>query len=489
MSFFVGLPVNTHDFLSRGVEPMLDYLQETARVNAVIINAHDFYGTCNYTSHEKYFAGTKLRDIRPEEIKDFDVLEAVTGPARKRGMQVYSHVLAYENVLPPTAMGGKKVADENGYELLPNSVLVNLSQVLEIDVFGRKGYKPCVNNPDYRQYYMSLIEDQLRSYPIEGINFNTERYGPMENTLMGNFPSGLMKRKPTAPTCFCPHCVSKAKDLGINVERAKTGFLALLEFSERSWLAALKSKDPLALEGTPLCENRDTTSPPDGYFNEFFRILMRYPEILAWNQMWNDSLHSWFKELYGTVKAVSPDRKIGWHVWHQRAYSPFERVGYNVRDMRRYSDWIKPKMDHNCFGYRYHLQIRKLAQALFYDRTLEKAYSAINTIMGWEEIPLEDLLKKGVDMDYIRKDTLRYVQSVYDEVPIYPGIGLDMPSGPLGHPGYHPTEPEGVKAALRTTAEAGAKGVVLSRSFGEMRHINLVAAGEAIDEINKNIKG
>jgi|GEM_PF-2465080 len=488
MEFFTGLPVNTEDFLNRGVEPLLDYLKDTVRVNAVIINAHTFWGTCHYTPHEKYFIGTSLRDRRPEELKDFDVLGAVTGPAHDRGMQVYSHVLSYDNVMPASATGGKRVADENGFEVLPNSLLENLSHVLEIDVFGRKGYKPCINHPDYRQYYMSLIEDQLRSYPIEGINFNIERYGPLENTLLGNFGSGWMKRKPTAPTCFCPYCRDAAREKGINVERAKRGYLELLEFSERSWLAALKTNDPLALQGVPLCDNRDTTPPPEGYFIEFMRLLMRYPEILAWNQLFNDNLQNFFKEMYGTVKAVSPDRKMGWHVWHPRDYSPFERAGFNVGEMRRYADWIKPKMDYNSAGYRYHLQVRKLHQALFQDRTLEKAYSAINAVFGWEEAPFDELPQRGLGMDYLKKDLASYIGSVHGEVPIYPGIGINMPSGPAGHPGFHPTDPEELKLALHTIAEAGAKGVVLSRAFTEMKHENMVAAGEAINEINAKFK-
>ena len=56
---------------------------------------------------------------------------------------------------------------------------------------------------------------------------------------------------------------------------------------------------------------------------------------------------------------------------------------------------------------------------------------------------------------------------------------------PIGEPGFRATEPEYVKAGLHAIVEGGAQGVVLSRSFAEMRHQNLVAAGEAIDEINR----
>lgn len=55
--------------------------------------------------------------------------------------------------------------------------------------------------------------------------------------------------------------------------------------------------------------------------------------------------------------------------------------------------------------------------------------------------------------------------------------------------GTRTTEPEDVKRELHTIYRAGAKGVILSRSLGEMREYNLKAAGEAIQEINAAMRG
>lgn len=483
MPFFVGLPLSAADFHKYGAERLLDDLREKAEVNAVIVAARSFEGESNYQTHPQYFAGTKFRDTPSKLFQSgYDILGEITELAHERGMQVYSHYLSYDFVTPASLLGREPVCDSLGREILPNAKLPNLSQALEIDVFGRKGPKTCLNNPDYRQYHLSVLEDQMRSYPIDGVNFNIERYGPLENTLIGNFGSSF-GRKPLAATCFCPHCTAAAAQRGIDVDRAKRGYLKLLEFAERSWMAACQAGDPIAIPGVPLCDNRDTTPPPDGYFIEFMRILGEYPEILAWNQLWYDNLAGLLKEVYGTVKAVSPTLKVGFHVWHPRDYSPFERAFYNMCEMRRYCDWIKPKMDPTCGGYRYSQNTKRMAQALFSDRTLEQAYQAFNAIFDWNLGPLEDLPQQGLGLDYLRRDTKAYIDDVYGEVPIYPGIGLDMPSGPDN---ARPTEPEYVREELLTIAEAGAEGTVLSRAYGEMQEKNLRAAGEAIREINRN---
>lgn len=140
-------------------------------------------------------------------------------------------------------------------------------------------------------------------------------------------------------------------------------------------------------------------------------------------------------------------------------------------------------IDHTCGGYRYYMNVRRIHQALFYDRTLAQAAGVMNAIFDWDIPDFEHLPEDGLGLDYIEKDTKAYIADVKGEIPVYPGIGIDMPAGPKDHI-YRPCEPEYVRQGLLTMAKAGARGTVLSRSLSEMQHKNLVAAGEAIDEIN-----
>jgi hypothetical protein len=61
-------------------------------------------------------------------------------------------------------------------------------------------------------------------------------------------------------------------------------------------------------------------------------------------------------------------------------------------------------------------------------------------------------------------------------IPIYPGIGIDVPTGPE----ERKTRPEDVEAGIRGAFEGGASGAILSRKYSEMKLANLEAAGKTL---------
>lgn len=443
-----------------------------ARVNAVIFNAHNASGA-HYRYHEDQYAFTRLKPFAlGHDDDEKDLLGKVCEEAGRRNMAVYSHTMLYEIGSPdfwPAGNGKNTIASQ----------LKNFTDCAQIDLFGRRDYRACLNHPDYRQYYFSAVRDQLLHYPIRGINFNWERNDPISHVLIGQYVSTRNYRKPQAPVCFCPYCLEKAKKRGIDIRRAREGWKQLLEFSERSWRQALKSGDSFAMPSRPLSDGQEDTPPADGYLMAFLRILLAYPEILQWNMLWFDSVYDFLGELYGTCKMADSNAELGLHVWHHRALSVFERAGYDYERMRRVCDWIKPKMDPVCGGFRLAQSVKRYHQALAYDVPIEKFYDLWMTLLGFTNEPSFDTLpSEGMSMDYLARDVAWSVAGVHDEIPIYPGIGLDMPTP------YCTTEPENVKRELRVIHQAGARGVVLSRSLGEMRLCNLKAAGEAVREID-----
>ena len=60
------------------------------------------------------------------------------------------------------------------------------------------------------------------------------------------------------------------------------------------------------------------------------------------------------------------------------------------------------------------------------------------------------------------------------KIPVYPGVGFDIP----GHDGEHfPSDPQTLYRATYRAFEAGAKGLIVSREYDEMRVENLRAVG------------
>lgn len=463
---FIGIQVGAISFVDEGTAPVLDVFQEKAKVNALLVATHAFgYGTAGrvadgrfpdhggqepdhlvggsfVTTHKQYYAGTPLTEFRaPDPLYEgLDALEMVIPEAQKRRMQVISWI------------------NENPYAGIVAKV-PNLAKLLQIDVYGRKMPEPCFHNPEYKNWWFSMVEDHVKSYPIDGVMFGPERNGPLANVFGGKMAVGSVINPRVIPACFCDYCQRRGRDKGINPERAREGYLKLMDYAAR------------ASGGEEFV---------DGYLVEFLRLFLRYPEVLAWDTLWFEGLHNMYREIYGLVKAIDPKRHVGWHIVHTNSWSPLYRAQTDYSEMRRYSDWLKPVVYNNCAGIRFKQRfVDTRGATIFRDVPKELLTEFMYKVLNLEEAPYSELGPKGWSDDYVYRETRRCVRGVKDEIPVYPGIDVDIPIDP----GNKPTEPEDVKAAIKAAFKGGAKGVILSRKYSEMQMKNVRAAGEALAEL------
>ena len=455
---FVGIQVGVVSFVDEGVVPVLDTLQELGRVNALLLATHSFdpgtasrqikghplpdHGLQEYDElrggsfaaiHEEYYANTFIKDFRaPDYGPDLDILAEVLPEAKRRGMEVHCWITEAPNYNLPY--------------LLPN-----FKAVLEKDIYGRPGPQPCLNNPDYRNWYLSLYEDYVKSYEIDGLALCSERQGPL-----GNLMGGGWGRK--SISCFCSNCRALAKDRGINVERAIRGYQALDDY-----FAAARAGESMS----------------DGFFVSFWRLLLQFPEILAWEQLFNDSQLQLYRDLYGTVKAIDSSKRVGWHVMHLNSFSPFYRAGQDYEEYRRCSDYLKIAVYHHCAGPRFARWVKGIHEHIFRDFTPEEAMPVLYGMLNLDEASYADLPAVGFSPDYVRRETERAVKGTGGQIDIYPGIGIDVPT----MPGEKTTTPEDVEEGIKAAFAGGAQGVILSRKYSEMRLENLGAAGRAVESL------
>lgn len=260
-------------------------------------------------------------------------------------------------------------------------------------------------------------------------------------------------------TCFCPYCREKARNRGIHVERARQGLQKL-----QQWVKTV----------------RPGPRPADGYFVTFWRVLADYPEIMAWEKLWTDSQRDMYRFIYGEVKSIRPALPVGWHIWHNNSFSPFYRAEQDYQKLEPFTDFLKVVMYNNCAGPRLAQYIHNVHSTVFGDLPPEQVLQFHYDVLGYKNEPdLATLPQAGLSSRYVAAETRRALTDVGGKIAIYPGIDVDIPTGP----GQKKTTEQDVRQAVMAAFEAGAQGVILSRKYSEMWLTHLAGAGQALKDL------
>src|SRR5580698_8856517 len=447
----VATQVKAYAWLDEGIDKLLDNLQQKGNINTVFaftflseptdasgkipLPDHGTYSKANpeiggafYDYDPKYFADTTLKEFHA--ASKFNVISEVGPKMKARGMDFFAW--DYNN------------SNANMTRLIPG-----FAEVSEIDVYGRRTDSACWNHPNYRAQLTGRIESYLLQYPdqVAGIIWGCERMGPLDNMIGGGWAT-------TGISCFCSYCGVKARDRDISVDRAQAGYIKL----DKLFQAAAKEQ-----------------RPADGYFVTFWRILLEYPEILAWHKLWNDSYHEIRSELYGTAKAIAPEKPFGFHMVQNITFSPFYSAVDNYATIKEYTDFVKIASYNNAGGGRMDSFLRRLCSSVFADATPQDLLPFYYKIMNYDEKSYDDIEHNGLSVDYIARETKRAVADTKHSIQIYSSVDINVPL----QPGEKQSTPEGVKAEVNAAFAAGADGIVLSREYTEMWLANLAAAGEA----------
>jgi len=453
----IGIQVGAVSFADEGTEKVLDGFQEMAGINTLFLATFTYgrgiagrqirgsalpdHGKQEYddnfrggnfaTPHPQYYRNTTIVPEKAPDHPGYDVIADVLPAARRRGMKV---ICWFEDAFRRELTGYDKAT--------------------EIDLHGQPTALACLRNPNMRNFWLGLVEDYLRSYDVDGLMWGSERQGPLDNALGASHGGG----GPRTIACFCPHCLEAARKDGIRVDRAREGFVEL----ER-WSAAI----------------RNGQQPADGAFVTFWRLLLKYPELLAWERLWNDGLNDTYRAMYALAHNIAPRKGIGWHIWHNNSFSPFYRAEQDYAEFSKYSDFLKVVMYNNCGGPRMAQYVRNVHATLFADLTPEQVLDFTYGVQQYREQPLDSIPKEGLSADYVLRETKRAVSGAAPHVKIWPGLDIDIPTGANDKK----TEPDDVYQAVKAAFQGGAHGVLLSRKYSEMRLDNLRAVGRAIREL------
>lgn len=403
----IGIQISAISFIDEGISQVLDILQEKGQVNTLFLSAFtydlgtggrqvpgrplpdhgkqeydNFHGGNFATPHSRFYQDTVFRDTKAPDLGKMDILERVLPETKKRGMKVYAW--DYNIFRTDTA---------------------NVQKLEEEDVDGNKLSTCCAYNPDYQNFVIDLIRDHCTSYDIDGVMWGAEQQGPLNNLIGAN-----TWKHPGS--CFCQFHRKAAKERGIDVDRALEGYRKLITFTS---------------------EARANQRPVDGYFVEFWRIMVEYPEILAWEKLWNDGKYGTYKDIYKTAKSVRPQLQVGFHIWHIASFSPFFRAEQTFDKFATYADFLKPVLYNNSAGPRYATYLDRLHETIFHDVPSEELLDLHNQWMGYEgmansPMSMQSLPTSGFPAEYVFRETRRSLDDVRGKCKIYPGIDVDIPT-------------------------------------------------------------
>jgi hypothetical protein len=452
----IGLQVGAVSFVDEGVDRVLDILQDKGAVNTVFLTTFTygrglagrqipgqpfpdhgnqqtdeatFHGGNYATPHAQFYKNTVLRETRAPDHRGLDIVAEVLPRAKDRGMKLFCSV---EDVFRPDVPGVRDVA--------------------EVDLKGNSADTLCLLHPDVRAFWRGLVTDLATSYDIDGILFFNERNGPLLNALGTSHAASIASSR---VTCFCEHHRRAAREQGIDFERVREAYGMLDKFVERA-----------------LADQR----PSDGYFVEFWRLLAEYPEIMAWDRLFETAKHQVLDEVNAAVKAVRNNLQVGFHIEHVNSFNPIFRATRRYDDLATKADFLKVVVYNNCGGERYARFIRNVGSTVFRDVPKEELLKFNNHILGYgDEAQLDELATAGLSPDYVARETRRALAGVGGKCRILPGIDIGIPTSEHSRK----ASPDDTYAATAAALAAGADGVILSRKYSEMQLSNLAAAGKA----------
>ncbi|HXB06925.1 MAG TPA: hypothetical protein VNW04_07415 [Puia sp.] len=463
-----GIQVGPDCFVDEGTEKVLDILQEKGAVDTLYlstftydrgivgrtagkdypghgVDASDksyFHGGNYATPHAKFYANTAIKGdkLKAPDLGNLDILAEVLPKAKRRGIKTICSI-------------------QDGFSYPGDMPFV--ADMHEIDLQGRKGEALCFFHPDVREFWPAVAKDLCSSYDIDGVLLFNERNGPLLNAIGVSHAQAIDSAR---VTCFCPHHELAAKARGIDFQRAKEGYLQLDRFVQKA-----------------LLDQR----PADGYYVEFERLMLNYPEIMAYNQLFDTGKHQILKDIYTAVKAIRKDLSVGFHIEHTNSFNPLYRATRDYAQLAEMADFLKVVVYNNCGGERYVNFIHNICQSVFRDVPPGELMKLNNHLLNYaNEAPIETLAAAGLSPDYVLRETQRAKAGVNGKCRILPGIDINIPTGEKSRK----ASPDDTYQAVMGAFKGDADGVILSRKYSEMRLDNLAAAGRAVREHATSLK-
>ena len=314
------------------------------------------------------------------------------------------------------------LSDYPGFE--PSHLVVDLTASRSRGWGGYEGTgiaesfkQSCPNNPDTVAATLGALERCLETYPFDGVFLDKIRFPSPANGLQDVF------------TCFCPHCIRKAADAGLDLEAVRTTLAGRI--------AGAPGRSASIPRGAPWLEPVGAGQPP-------LRGFIRFRA---------DSVTALITEAATRIRALG--RKVSLDV-----FSPLlaPLVGQDFPALAPLAEWAKPmiyRFGRGPSSLRSELPalIRELGAYLGRSEAEATAWAGahVDGLAGQTVAAIEAI----APLSLIRAETVSAL-SLFAPTPVY--LGLET----VSIPGLMEVTPGNVEEILAIGSETGVHGYVLS---------------------------
>lgn len=361
------------DLADEGVEHCLDNLEALAGVNSAYL-----VGLMHKEKrplHARFYPHNPVRKYyTPEDSRAYWIPKDSAYPGRIKPLTSGRDFLAGTDWLDTLTESARNRGMKTGCEISHTIIDANVARteypdVLQRDPFGNvvgtfeaieaQRALPCLNNPDVREYLVSLVTDLVSNHDVDFIQSCLVMFGSgysRSNTVHGSAVSAGWTALAATATggCFCSVCESKARDEGLD------------------WDAILAEAQHIAMviTGRDLEEAHEGQLLREGNYSEG-EFLLENEHFASWLLFRRHSIDELFQSIGSAIHSARPGVDFRYNTYMAQP----ELSGLNFKSAFAFVDSVRESDYSDQLGTAEGVAVKraklmKARRALSYDKPL-----------------------------------------------------------------------------------------------------------------------
>lgn len=325
------------------------------------------------------------------------------------------------------------------------------------DVEGnRSPHWLCPSNPDVKAYFYGRTEDILRNNAgIKEVELDVVSIDFYDPQVVPDWvsPELYPLRQLAIGNCFCPHCIKRALQAGLNVQMIKNEISAINKEAKTLTYGSFKNYS-------------------DAYRGLFdiVRFILKHPKLIDWLNFRVSLVSDFVSGYYRMVKNINRDILVS----NDLVAPSFSwTLGQMYHLQKNFTDITKMMLYHKTIGAYEVKPLRRIAKAIpeIQEDELLRQYYRLKGFSGPDTF--DGLCKEGIGVENVYYEVKKARQEVGPSQRLVIGIVAD-----------NPAREADVREAVKMAYHGGADGFMLHLWYRSAPKENIAAFGEQLRELN-----